>query len=249
MTSSNRTALVFGATSAIATAFCRLLAIRGYRLCLVGRNETALDALAADLQVRGAEQVTTRYADLGEVEAHPALVADAWTALGTVELAVLAYGSLSRQRECELDWQLQSGEINTNLVSQQSLLTHLANQFESQGHGCLAAITSVAGERGRASNYVYGASKAGLSCYLEGLGQRLHAAGVRVLDLRPGWVDTPMTAGFDKGALWSTPERVARGMLRASRKSSGTVYLPGWWRPLMAVFRSLPGAVVRRLGV
>lgn len=249
MTAVNQRALIFGANSTIATAFCRLLAAQGWSLFLVARNSEALESLAADLQLRGASQISIAQTELCEMEKHPALVADAWDRFDGFDLALLAHGSLPSQANCENDWDQQLSEIQTNLLSQQSLLTCLAPRFEAQGSGCLAAISSVAGDRGRASNYIYGAAKAGLSCYLKGLQQRLAPAGVRVLDLRPGWVDTPMTSEFEKGLLWSRPEQVAQGILRATQKASGTVYLPAWWRPIMAIIRLLPDFVIRRLGI
>ena len=242
-------ALVFGANSAIATAFCRLLARQGASLHLVGRDGIALEGLACDLKLRGALAVSIVAADLCEIQQHEQLVAAGWLHLDGPDLALLAHGTLGSQIDCESDWELQFEQVQSNLLSQQSLLTHLANRFEDQGNGCLAAISSVAADRGRASNYVYGAAKAGLSCYLNGLQQRLAPRNVRVLDLRPGWVDTPMTAGFEKGLLWSSPERVARGMYRAMVKRNGTVYLPAWWRPIMAIIRLMPNAVIRRLGL
>ena len=114
---------------------------------------------------------------------------------------------------------------------------------------CLAAISSVAGDRGRASNYIYGATKAGLSCYLQGLKNRLAPAGVRVVDLRLGPVDTPMTAGLQKGLLWSEPGQIARGMDRKLAHASGAVYLPFYWRSVMALIRMMPDAMIRRLGI
>ena len=242
-------ALVFGANSAIATAFCRLLAVHGASFHLVGRDHAALEGLAADLTLRGALTVSVSVADLAKIQQHEQLVATGWGQLDGPDLALLAYGSLGSQFAAERDWNLQREQIQNNFLSQQSLLTHLANRFEDQGKGCLAAISSVAADRGRASNYIYGAAKAALSCYLSGLRQRLAPSQVRVLDLRPGWVDTPMTAGFHKGLLWSSPERVARGMYRALTQGNGTVYLPAWWRPIMAVIRLLPEAVIRKIGV
>ncbi len=249
MKSPIRKALIFGATSAIATAFCRRLAERGASLHLIGRDNDALRSLASDLHLRGAKIVSISVADLCETKRHRQLVAEGWAQLGGPDLALLAYGTLGSQPACEADWEQQRKEIETNLVSPLSLLTHLANRFEDQGSGCLAAISSVAGDRGRAANYVYGAAKAGLSCYLEGLRHRLAAAGVRVVDLRPGWVDTPMTVEFEKGLLWSSPECVARAMHRVLMHRSGTVYLPAYWRPIMAFIRMLPDALIRRLGV
>ena len=210
MKSPIQNAMVFGATSVIATAFCRILAKHGARLHLIGREEDALKNLARDFELRGAKSVAVSVADLSETGSHEQLVTECWESLGKPGLVLLAHGSLGAQIACETDWEQQRAQIQTNLISHLSLLTILANKFEHQRSGCLAAISSVAADRGRASNYIYGAAKAGLSSYLEGLRSRLAPAGVRVVDLRPGPVDTPMTAGLPKGLLWSNPDRVAQ---------------------------------------
>ena len=249
MKSPIQNAMVFGATSAIATAFCRILAKHGARLHLIGREEDALRNLARDLELRGAKSVAVSVADLSETGVHEQLVTECWESLGKPGLVLLAHGSLGAQIACETDWEQQREQIQTNLLSHLSLLTILANKFEQQRSGCLAAISSVAADRGRASNYIYGAAKAGLSSYLEGLRSRLAPAGVRVVDLRPGPVDTPMTAGLPKGPLWSNPERVARAMYQALTHRNGTVYLPFYWRPIMWIVRIMPDVLIRKLGI
>lgn len=249
MKSQIKTAMVFAATSAISTSYCRILAERGAALHLVGRDQDALQKLASDHEMHGAKSVSISVTDLCETQHHEQIIDQGWESLGSPDLALLAHGILDTQFELQGDWNQQHKLIQTNLVSHLSLLTHLANRFEQQGGGCLAAISSVAGDRGRASNYIYGATKAGLSCYLSGLHQRLAPAGVRVVDLRPGPVDTPMTAGLPKGLLWSSTGRIARAMDRALTHRSGTVYLPFFWRPIMGVIRMLPNAVIRRLNI
>jgi short-subunit dehydrogenase len=244
-----KNAMVFGATSAIATAYCRILAGRGGGLHLVGRNHEALQNLASDLALRGASSVSISVADLCDTKRHEQLVNEAWEHLGTPELVLLAHGSLGTQIDMQADWEQQGALVQTNFVSHISLLTILANKLENQHGACLAAISSVAGDRGRASNYIYGATKAGLSCYLQGLQNRLAPAGVRVVDLRLGPVDTPMTAGLQKGLLWSDPEQIARGMDRKLAHVNGAVYLPFYWRSVMAMIRIMPDAVIRRLGI
>jgi short-subunit dehydrogenase len=242
-------ALVFGASSAIATAYCRILAGRGAGLHLVGRDREALQNLAGDLAVRGAKSVSISVADLCDTQQHKRLVKESWEHLGAPDLVLLAHGSLGIQEDMQTDWEQQNTLIQTNLVSYLSLLSMLANKLEHQHSGCLAAISSVAGDRGRATNYIYGATKAGLSCYLRGLQNRLAPAGVRVVDLRLGPVDTPMTAGLAKGILWSDPQRVARAMDHKLTHVNGTVYLPFYWRPVMAIIRMMPDAWIRRLGI
>ena len=249
MRSPIQSAMVFGASSAIATAFCRILARHGARLHLIGRDPDALRALAGDLELRGAKFVAFSVADLSETGFHEQLVTECWESLGEPGLVLLAHGSLGEQTACETDGEQQRAQSQTNFLSHLSLLTILANKFEQQRSGCLAAISSVAADRGRASNYIYGSAKAGLSCYLEGLRNRLAPAGVRVVDLRPGPVDSPMTAELPKGLLWSDPERIARAMVRALAYRSGTVYLPFYWRPIMWIVKLMPDALIRKLGI
>jgi short-subunit dehydrogenase len=136
----------------------------------------------------------------------------------------------------------------TNGLSPISLCTLLAQRFEAQGHGCIAVITSVAGDRGRQSNYVYGTAKGMVSRFLEGLRNRLAAHGVAVVDIRPGFVDTPMTAAIvKKGPLWSQPDTLAAGIVRAIDAGRDIVYLPGYWRWIMGVIRHIPEPVFKRM--
>ena len=242
-------AMVFGATSAIATVYCQILAERGASFHLVGRNREALQDLASDLGIRGAKTVSISVADLCDTQQHEQLSKEGWEQLGTPDLVLLAHGSLGSQIDMQTDWEQQRQLIQTNLVSHLSILTVVANKLEQQRSGCLAAISSVAGDRGKSSNYIYGATKAGLSCYLEGLQNRLATAGVRVVDIRLGPVDTPMTAGMKKGLLWADPRGVARAMDRKIAHDSGTVYLPFYWRFIMVLVRLMPDTLVRRLGI
>jgi short-subunit dehydrogenase len=137
--------------------------------------------------------------------------------------------------------------MEVNGTATAALALRAAARLEAQGHGTLAVITSVAGVRGRASNYVYGAAKAMVSTLLSGLRQRLHGRGVRVVDVRPGFVDTPMTAAFRKGALWAQPDKVARDIVSAVDRGAGVVYTPGFWRWIMLVIRHIPEFVFVRI--
>ena len=204
--------LIFGATSAIAEATARRYAAKGARLFLVGRDPERLKDLASDLSIRGAEFVGCAVLDLNEFDRHEAVLDDAARALDGIDIALIAHGTLGDQACCEKSFALTLDELNTNAVSVISLLTHLANRFAAQRRGSIAVVSSVAGDRGRASNYVYGAAKGAVTLFMQGLRGRLHNSGVHVLTIKPGFVDTPMTAAFKKGSLWSQPEKIAEGI-------------------------------------
>ena len=242
--------LIFGATSAIAHATARIWARRGHRLVVVGRNQRKLDAVVADLDVRagGAGRITALQADLDDLSRHESLITAAEEAMGGIDVALIAHGTLPDQQLCAADPALALKESHTNALSVISLCTLLAIRFEPQRRGQLAVITSVAGDRGRQSNYVYGAAKGMVSLFLQGLRNRLFAAGVNVLTIKPGFVDTPMTAGIDKGGpLWATPDAIGKGIVAAVDRRKDVVYLPGFWRPIMALIRAVPEPIFKRL--
>ena len=239
----NHTLLVIGATSAIAHAVSRRHAARGARLVLLARDATRLEANAADLRVRGAAEVHCVAFDALDIDGHEAALATAWAPVdgaGGFDAALLAWGSLPDQAGCEASvaQALQAFDLNARSVL--ALLTLLAQRFERQGRGVIGIISSPAGDRGRASNYVYGAAKAAVTALASGLRHRLARKGVRVVTLLPGFVDTPMTAAFTKGPLWATTERVAQDIDAALARGFGHVYTPWFWRWIMLLVRLLP---------
>ena len=238
---------IFGATSAMAEAAARRFAAEGDGFFLVARDGGKLQAVAADLRVRGAAQVATAIADAGEFDRHLPLVEEAYRQLGGLDTVLIAHGTLADQKACEQSFETTRMQFEINALGVISLLTHLANRFEQQGFGTISVVSSVAGDRGRQSNYVYGAAKAAVSIFLQGLRNRLHRAGVHVLTIKPGFVDTPMTAGFRKGFLWVKPQSVADGIYAAIRKKKNVVYLPWFWSPILWLIRIVPEAVFKRL--
>ncbi|MBU8898937.1 short-chain dehydrogenase [Corallococcus sp. H22C18031201] len=239
--------LILGATSAIAQATVRLLAARGASLYLVGRNAQNLEAVAKDAATRGAAKVESRAMDLDDCGAHEALVEQAAQALGGLDGAVIAHGVLGDQDASQRAWATAEAVMRTNFLSAASLLTSLANRFEAQKTGTLVVISSVAGDRGRQSNYVYGASKGALTVFLQGLRNRLAKSNVAVVTVKPGFVDTPMTAHVPKNKLFASPEQVARGLLRAADGRKNEVYVPGFWALIMLIIRSIPEPIFKRL--
>lgn len=239
--------LVLGANSAIAQHTVRLLAARGTALYLVGRNPAQLDAVTKDAVTRGAVAVEQEALDLDDVTGHEGLIDRATTALGGLDGVLLAYGILGDPKIREREWPEAHRVLHTNFVSAVSVLTLLANRFEAQNEGTLVVISSVAGDRGRQSNYIYGASKAGLTVFLQGLRNRLASSGVHVLTVKPGFVDTPMTVDFRKNRLFASPEKVARDIMRAVDRGRYEIYTPGFWALIMLVVRSIPEVVFKRM--
>ncbi|MBF0110056.1 MAG: SDR family oxidoreductase [Magnetococcales bacterium] len=244
-----RKILVMGATSAIAQATNRLFAQDGDYLFLVARNREKLESISADLALRGAGRVITVVQDANATEGHAALVKQAAQALGGLDTLLVAHGLLPDQKQCQASWTATRQALETNALSILSLLTHGANHFEAQGHGTIAVISSVAGDRGRQSNYVYGAAKAMVSTFLQGLRNRLHASGVTVVTIKPGFVDTPMTASYSKGLLWAQPEQVARDIHEAVVSKREICYTPWFWRWIMWVIQHLPEWLFKRLSL
>lgn len=241
--------LIIGATSAIAQATARRFAAEGARFFLVGRDGSKLAAVADDLRVRGAAGAETYLLDVNNLEKHAAMIEAAVTALGTIDAALIAHGTLGDQTASETLVVEALREWSTNATSVIALLTLLANLFERQRHGTIAVISSVAGDRGRRSNYVYGAAKAALNVFLGGLRGRMHAAGVAVVTIKPGLVDTPMTAAIPKNLLFASPERVAQDIHRAMARGTAVVYTPWFWRYVMLLIRAIPEPLFRKLPI
>jgi len=239
--------LIVGATSAIAAETARAYAGCGARLFLTGRNPDHLQAVAADLRVRGAGAVETAVLDVTDRHRCELVVETAWTAFGGLDVALVAHGVLPDQARCQASADEALRSLDVNFLSAVALLTPLANRFEAARGGCLAVITSVAGDRGRQSNYVYGAAKGGLDRFLEGLRNRLFRAGVAVVSLKPGFVDTPMTAVLRQGPLFVSARRAGRAVYRAIERRRDIAYIPWFWRPIMRVIRALPEPVFKRL--
>jgi decaprenylphospho-beta-D-erythro-pentofuranosid-2-ulose 2-reductase len=239
--------LILGANSAIAEQVSRLLASEGVSLYLIGRDTIRLEVIADDLRVRGASQVTIEALDVTDAAAIATVVGRAVQSLGTLDVVLFAAGLLPDQTQVNSDPNLLRQTLEVNALSAMIVLNEAAAFFEQQGHGQIVAIGSVAGDRGRATNYAYGAAKGALEIFMSGLRQRLHPSGVQVLLVKPGFVDTPMTADFPKGPLWASPERVAQDIVRAMAKGRSVIYTPWFWRWIMLIVRHLPERLFVRL--
>lgn len=240
---------VFGATADIGASFVELCAQKGATLYLVGRNGDVLDRIAADARVRGGTIFHEAY-DFSDLSGIRALVHRAAETLGGIDVAAIFYGVLSDNSACEQDLFELERQIRINFISPAALLTELGTATKAQQRkAVLVAVTSVAGDRGRASNFVYGSGKAGLSAFCSGLGQALAHHGIAVVDVRPGFVATKMTKHLSQGPLFASPETVARGIVRAVHRESPVVYLPWFWRIIMGIILHIPARIFRKLSL
>lgn len=241
--------LIAGATSAIAHAAARRFAGEGATLMLAARDPDRLAANAADLRVLGAARVETFVIDFDETPRQAELLAAAEADFGGLDLILVAWGVLPDQAACEGSVALTLAAWQTNATATIAFLTRAAMLLERQRQGTLAVISSVAGDRGRRDNYVYGAAKAAVDAFLQGLRARLHGAGVRVITIKPGPTDTPMTAHRRKGPLFVSAERAGDLVYRAAIGSREVVYAPAWWRPIMLAIRLIPEGLMKRLNL
>lgn len=238
---------IFGATSGIAQATARLWAAKGVPMVLVARNPQKLAAVADDLRARGAKQIDTVTVDLDACEGHGTLWRKVREYQPALDGAFIAWGDLGQEQKAQVEAKSAQAILHTNFNAPVSLLTTMVSDFEKQGHGQIGVITSVAGDRGRKSLYVYGSAKGGLQTFLSGYRARLRGKGIYVHDLRVGLTDTQMTKHVKRGPMMASPEKVARGILCAFRKRKPVAYVPGRWRLVLFVVRMLPEAIFWRL--
>ena len=246
--SSKKRILIIGATSGMAEAVARLYAAHASHFCLVGRDVQKQEIVAADLRARGAEQVHVRPWDAADNLDIARVVALAWDRLEVVDLALIAHGSLPDQEAAESDIAYAVEQMRVNGESAVVCMLAIAPYLEKQGDGTLAVIGSVAGDRGRASNYVYGSAKAAVATCASGLRVRLARSGARLLLVKPGFVATAMTAHLNLPArLTASPDRVAADIARAVAKRKSNLYTPWFWWPIMFVIRALPGILFNKM--
>ena len=241
--------LITGATSAIAQEAAKLFAADGSAFLLVGRDSDKLAAVADDLRARGAEKVETEIVDLIDLARCSRLIDEAVEKLGGLDALLVAQGTLPDQAECETDPVKTLVEFSLNAMGPITLLLRAATYFETQQSGCLAVITSIAGVRGRRSNYIYGSAKAAVSTFLEGLRGRMREVGVSVVDIRPGFVDTPMTAHLPRKTLFATPASVGERVYRAMIAGDAVVYAPWFWRWIALAIQLIPRPIFAKLRI
>jgi decaprenylphospho-beta-D-erythro-pentofuranosid-2-ulose 2-reductase len=242
--------VIIGATSAIAIETAKFFAKEGAKLFLVARNYDKVMTVANDLLVRGAVEVGTDICDLSNIQEHTGIISNSTDFFGAVPDAVLiAYGTLPDQKKCETDSQYALQEFATNATSVISLMMLFAEVMKQKGAGTIAVISSVAGDRGRGSNYLYGSAKGAVSLFSQGLRNSLFKSGVKVVTIKPGFVDTPMTKDVPKNPLFATAEDVGISIAYAMKSGKNVVYLPFFWKYIMMIIKSIPEAIFKKLSL
>jgi short-subunit dehydrogenase len=238
------TVLVLGANSDIATATARRFAAEGYNLQLASRNLAELKKIASDITIRYDVEVTPLKFDATEYESHPRFYR---SLKEKPEGVIVAFGTMYDQQNAQQDFELSKTMIETNYLGAVRMLELIAADFEEREHGFIVGISSVAGDRGRQSNYIYGSTKAALSSYLQGLSHRLAGSNVSVLTVKPGFVDTKMTAHIDlPDLLTAQPEEVAEAIFKGLRKQKEAIYVSGIWRLIMLIIIHIPSFIFKK---
>lgn len=240
--------LIIGATSLIASHCARIWAGRGADLVLLGRKAARLHDVAADLTARGATSVTCHIFEASDLASHANLLDQVFAGGKAPDITLIAYGELPDELACDDNPATAERQFTTNATSTIALVSALAARLKPVGQGTIAVMSSVAGDRGRASNAHYGAAKAAVSTFCDGLRARLHGTGIHILTIKPGMVATPMTAGLSlPGLLVSPPDRIARDICRAIARRKAIIYTPWWWSWIMRVIRMIPEPLFVRL--
>lgn len=245
-----KTMLIFGATSAIAEAVIHQFANENISLYLVARQAAKLQALASDLSIRYPHlHIHTKTAELGNPRQNTIIVQQIIAELTTIDIVFIAYGSLDNQKHCEASYELTEAALTINFLSVIALLTPIASLLEKQRHGVIAVITSVAGDRGRQSNYVYGTAKGALNIFLQGLRHRLHKSHVHVLTIKPGLIHSPMTKHMKKNMLWAEPATIAKQIKKAIDRKRHIIYVPHFWLIIMKIINWIPERWFKKLAL
>lgn len=240
--------LILGATSSMARALSRKLAARGAALLLAGRDMDDLEATAADCRHRGAAWAEPIRFDARDSATFEPILSRMAAAEGTLKAAVFV-GSMPEQALIDADPSVIDGVVTDSFTGPARLIHALAPMLEERGSGTIVGVGSVAGDRGRVGNYVYGTAKAGFHTYMSGLRNRLTRSGAHAVTVKPGFVDTAMTWGLDGMFLVAPPEAVADAILKAERKRKNIIYTPFFWRYIMTIIRAIPEPIFKKLSI
>jgi decaprenylphospho-beta-D-erythro-pentofuranosid-2-ulose 2-reductase len=239
--------VIFGATSAIAHAVAREYAQKKANFILVGRSEDKLNSIKNDLVSYGAESASTMVQDLNDCTTHPGILEQSQKKLGKIDLVFIAHGILGNQDTAEKIWSEAKAIIDANYTSQVSLGLAAGEILKTQKSGTIAIVGSVAGDRGRQSNFIYGSAKAGIHAFCSGLRNRLYPFGVNVLTIKPGIINTPMTANLKRGLIWAEPSSIAPVILNAIEARKSMIYTPWFWKWIMLIIKSIPESIFVKL--
>lgn len=247
-------AIVFGASSTIALEVINKLASDSYNLYLFVHNIKAFERVKSDLVVRYPNlkiEIESFDAEIDINEVLEAKIDRAFNIFKTVDLVLVAHGTLPEQKTCEVNWLAAKSALQINGLSVIEICHNIANKLKQQDNlqqqPVLAVISSAAGIRGRQSNYIYGTAKGMINIYLQGLRQSLFSHNIHVLTIIPGFTDTKMTAKFKKNFLWAKPSKVANDIFKAIRKKKNIIYTPGFWRYIMFIIKAIPEIIFKRL--
>lgn len=243
-----QTWLILGASSSMARAFARAVAARGAGILAAGRDMDDLKAVATDCRLRGARMAEAIRFDARDPGGWNKIVTRLDKEEGTLNVAVFV-GSMPDQADIDADPAMIDGVIQDSYTGPARLLHMIAPMMEARGGGCVVGVGSVAGDRGRIGNYVYGSAKAGFATYLSGLRNRLTRSGGHVVTVKPGFTDTSMTWGIEGMFLVASPDDVARDILKAVDKGRNVIYTPFFWRYIMLIITHIPEMVFKKLSV
>ena len=241
--------VIIGATSALAQSIAKIHASNKEDLVLVGRDRDRLQSISTDLTIRGAASCGVFSLDLADTDRHNQLWEDIYARVKSPDIVYVCHGILPDQGQCERSYDDTLASLQVNALSVISLLTGLANRMEQDRHGKIVVISSVSGDRGRKSNYVYGTAKGTVSIFLQGLRNRLFSHNVSVITVKPGFIDTPMTAHFKKGFLWATADKVAADIVKGVKRNRNVIYTPFIWLFIMLIIKSIPESIFKRLSL
>jgi len=240
--------IILGATSSMARAFVRAVVAKGDGVVLAGRDMEDLEASAVDARLRGAPVAEAMRFDAREPESFKPILERARALDGTVSVAVFV-GSMPPQTDIDADPALVDGTVTDSFTGPARFLQAMAPLIEERGAGNVVGVGSVAGDRGRIGNYVYGSAKAGFHTYLAGLRNRLGRSGAHVVTVKPGFVDTAMTWGIEGMFLVASPDKVAADILKAVRKKRNVIYTPFFWLGIMTIIRHIPEPIFKKMKI
>lgn len=241
--------LVIGATSSIAHETMKIFAQDGASFYLVARSENRLHIVSDDLKSRGANNVLTCIHDVTQFDQHESIIENAFNLMPDINTVLIAHGTLPNQDECLTSYEKILQEIEINFLSIVSYLHFISQKLIVHKYGTIAVISSVAGDRGRKSNFIYGSAKSALTEYLNGLRGYLYSQGIHILTIKPGITDTPMTQKTPKGLLMASAQKVGKDIYHAIQTQKNTIYTPWYWRYLMWIIQLIPEFIFKKMSI